>query len=1756
MPPKVTPLNLSNRGRRRLAVLRGALPATPPSDLSRLFAIIEPHPDLPGLEVVIPRLARAMPWVQLLCASGCSRYEGLETIAIALEEPQIATIWRPEAELDAPALSTVSNFLAGQVGRYPHYALYSELPGDRRGQQEYRVAPLIALYTLLCSGGALPESTKKACSPSLRRLLNLSHRESRDLARQFGEVPMDVEIAWQIFEHIRSISDPLGSFVRAAERRVRHTGRRGSAPPRQPGGRRLTGGRPPPISGPQPPELSAELPGPADELEGPTAPGPVVTLPPGPALDPHIARRTWAVWGDIANQHLYWVWPTLNAQEIALLARGLAGLLDRGDPIGLLVGLSLVTARDVSDILAIAVDREASADGQEAESFRLNLEAGTLAFPTALPANAYQPDEAARAELLPVLSRVCARLPRSLADACRRRLDPPSDSREPTIGTLLGLDPAKADAMVHGWCRDLRESDPRLRITPARIARWPITLAHHLSGDIASAAHAFLLDVPGSSILHYAGFRHDALQVLRDSLLGEVLGPVGEAAEDPDRVGSRLAVSPERLAAWAGRWKDAVAAQGDTRSLAGMVGFHNAYVDYTLALLLRWSGHRAVTDPFDCLDRFDAATGTVLIADKMTGGPREARIAWLPELAFAQVAAYVAHLEALGRRLALFDPILSARIARAGRTGSDLSAFFYLEVREQLPAPRMVRPAELRERLALQCPLYYGRNALSQGLRALGVGAEHVEYQLGHAQQGQDPMGPWSVLRVSEIASILRPVLEAEACREGWSVLRGLRSYPTRNGERAPDQVSWVPGPEQRAADRRTRIKGVNQKVLALLRAEPSGTWGRDRVDALRQTITDAFPQGADLGQAFSVARGWAARHHPEARRAIERSWLRSLNAGPDPSRYTLDDGLRLQQYRHCRGALRSWLTSLSEKSPMVEWDGALLASALLEDCLLAGRFLSQIPQAARRTAATLNGLAWLDLADSGYDPPAVRRLFLTPLSVLVVRQIRVQHAKRSSDITTAGRAAARRLLPGGTWADLLIIARAGARYRLSGLEYTYASGACSAVSLPETALVRVLTGRVLTESAVAPLPDDRRRTRRAKGATRASPDYMRGQRYRAALRRLLHQIVSRESQLPDPRRRLARGLARLEAASKEGTPVIIDALIVWLLRLLDAGREDGELRLGTIRGYYLAIARYVYEAAWDVEDFAALAEEDLEDLYVRALEYTTWRQRPVTAGLMEDFHRTLTQFGACAIDFRAIEPRIKARGVRANLATLAEYERARERLPLPERVLLGLLYRLGLRPGETSRVRPSDLWLEGKPVLLVRSRRGARTKTPAGVRQIPLRGRLTDCELHELALAADRCRDARAKTLWSLCDAGVLERVTRVLREVSGDYTLVPYDLRHSARTHMVQWLSLGPDGLLPGTRPPSGMIAGGEDYRRVHFASAGATRRSLYQEAVIAGHASPTTTIGVYSHLLDWITHQACLEDHPADDRVLAGLSGLTSTNIRQIRSRAGEGAGGGRSVVIHLLERGALPAPTSLVTTAPYESPPATETEQPSARRLADVAEALRLHRKGEGPARISTRLDYPQALVETWIERAGELEQITGYSLTKLEKVRSFVGRGLGEAAEALGEVVLAARSPGGIGVDWIGPWLDLWCRRYVHRAEAPVMADRDEMSLWLAGLIILGVAAEAIEVLYSPGLAASRIDELAATAAVRGMSRDAIRPAQKSITVRTANARSEPGAWTLTAIYPGPLLHLAIFLSCSVYFNGVEATKGSERNEPG
>lgn len=216
MPDPV--LTLSDLGESRLAVLARALEAPSTEQLRHLLRLIEPHKDLPGLHYVVPRLVLVMPWMQLLAVDPKEPFDALTAVARTLASPEVEKGWADAIPRNYSTRANITNALTSQLSQYPHYGLYTEFRGDRTGAQEARVAPLIALFTLLKNAQQLSQTAAKDASRLLRQLLNPLNDHANALRAEFETVPLDVESAWTLFSFARHLHTAVATLVDRATR--------------------------------------------------------------------------------------------------------------------------------------------------------------------------------------------------------------------------------------------------------------------------------------------------------------------------------------------------------------------------------------------------------------------------------------------------------------------------------------------------------------------------------------------------------------------------------------------------------------------------------------------------------------------------------------------------------------------------------------------------------------------------------------------------------------------------------------------------------------------------------------------------------------------------------------------------------------------------------------------------------------------------------------------------------------------------------------------------------------------------------------------------------------------------------------------------------------------------------------------------------------------------------------------------------------------------------------------------------------------------------------------------------------------------------------------------------------------------------------------------------------------------------------------------------------------------------------------------
>lgn len=239
--------------------------------------------------------------------------------------------------------------------------------------------------------------------------------------------------------------------------------------------------------------------------------------------------------------------------------------------------------------------------------------------------------------------------------------------------------------------------------------------------------------------------------------------------------------------------------------------------------------------------------------------------------------------------------------------------------------------------------------------------------------------------------------------------------------------------------------------------------------------------------------------------------------------------------------------------------------------------------------------------------------------------------------------------------------------------------------------------------------------------------------------------------------------------------------------------------------------------------------------------------------------------------------------------------------------VALILLYRCGLRIGELIRLTIGDLILEGKRILLVRNGIYGRTKTRAGIRQVPWLDRLNNEELESVQRWISHRESIAKGDPWCAIfgeeeESRVLEirlRMSRILigalRAITGDPTARIHHLRHGAGTCAITLtLSTNQHHCLfdnaIGWFNTIGAQAS-EEFRTFHLGIAEPTRRITWAISQALGHTSPRTTCWHYGHALDMSLHEHANSLIKLRNADIARLSGMPQ-NLLNVMAHQSQG------------------------------------------------------------------------------------------------------------------------------------------------------------------------------------------------------------------------------------------------------------------------
>ena len=361
-------------------------------------------------------------------------------------------------------------------------------------------------------------------------------------------------------------------------------------------------------------------------------------------------------------------------------------------------------------------------------------------------------------------------------------------------------------------------------------------------------------------------------------------------------------------------------------------------------------------------------------------------------------------------------------------------------------------------------------------------------------------------------------------------------------------------------------------------------------------------------------------------------------------------------------------------------------------------------------------------------------------------------------------------------------------------------------------------------------------------------------------------------------------------------------SFITWLIGAFmfhlvkNGGQSKNRLTSDALKRYFSAIRKPLLGAFADV-DASQLGESSWLSLLQKAIDVRTDQMTP---NRIADFASFIQHIDLVpAFDVNELEgPDIDKR-VNANIVTYSEFETALvefqpiERLKKMQRLSAALAFYCGLRCGEVMSLMLSDLAGFSAPELLVRSNQYDDTKYRTS-RRLPLHALLPESLLNEL-MTFYRARLVEENidpiegglghqilfchaesSLTMLSYAELITPFIEVLRNVTGDKTLVHHNLRHSfANNTMLKMLipeypHIRRKGVAFLEHPEFDV----ESCKKLKASLLPATkekgdisvRDALYLLAQLMPHSTPEVTVKSYLHLFDWIIH-ACLSGRYLD-------------------------------------------------------------------------------------------------------------------------------------------------------------------------------------------------------------------------------------------------------------------------------------------------
>ena len=1009
-------------------------------------------------------------------------------------------------------------------------------------------------------------------------------------------------------------------------------------------------------------------------------------------------------------------------------------------------------------------------------------------------------------------------------------------------------------------------------------------------------------------------------------------------------IGSELLIPCDALGEKLADLHDRATAASETgrRTIEVMAEAFSLQTMYMVAVGSLWLTHRPTHAPFPRPADLQPSIQRALIVDKRAHTRSTQRVVPMPTQLASQVESYRKTVHAVVRFLDDEYPELAGKLrSTLEEDDAEFPSAAALSVLTCSDGTWQIRPFAPDDWKALwpewPWPLNGNRHVLMQWLQAHSVRRELLNYLFGHAEPGQTLFGRDCTVTIDEFCALMQPLLERFGASLGIRHLEPIRTYGRANNQATPIRLT-APGfgDDARPPRQQARLSGTELETCRRILRDESVTGAdstEERTQQIEALVAREFRSDAALrARALALLLRWHRRHptgkSPTKGRRIPfaaettpvtRTELRDLVRGSQLQRALLRftcDFVAAQAAKdidvaswwallslsavafggkHARDSHRLWLDAIpsgtfhAQGSLWVEWTQAERLERWCADpitALLITRFIGRAPTDTPRPAdkdvraATNRILAGLEpLQDIGTAKhrlrafgEAMRALHRASIPGPLLAHMTGDRHSASVPRETLLRGTGVRLVPDPTLLEALA----------SHVAPSHATPAAGHRADPAGSSLRFLV------KAIGKAQGSSRRGGKASGK--------RGNRIK----------------------HLEADLRQLEAScnGQDTTFKIVCSRVHELST--EGGRLKSILATSTIAAYMRPVIAFARTEVG--RQFLSADPLAIEETY-RNLVMTGCASKALERlASLQDFHEhAVLHFGAVPVDWHDVAadlPRA-AKHVSANLVYQHEVDLANAliaamtdlpaHLVLMAQTTLHLMHDLGLRFGEVFRLRAKDVFADNE-YLYIRSTEHGEVKSHAGTRMVPLQDLLGGPGHAALSSLLTRARTlSNGDPVTPLfCDpndprslvlrADVVRIVAHALRVATGDLTIRPHHLRHSAATNSYGLLVV--DGL-------DGSWARGTALRQALVSEVCATRRATHAHSQIFGHSGPDTTALIYLHQQEFRAANWMAKLLPDMTSVqIAGLSGWTDARVRKAW-----GAGTSTADILHRAVTGLL-------------------------------------------------------------------------------------------------------------------------------------------------------------------------------------------------------------------------------------------------------